>query len=100
MLVLACQCGLQATPHEPQPEGQAAEKKNLPYAAQIDVFVTLRTKPEPQVSELLFDTHPLACERTDHHRNQREEQNVYAPPLAFWFKPAHRGGNVEPCSQP
>ena len=94
------QCGLDAAPHQPQPEGESDEQQDLPEPSQVHVFVALRSQPEPQVAELLLDAQPLAGERSDHDGDDRDEQHVHAESLTFRFGAAHRGHDVQTGRQP
>ena len=44
--------GCKRAPHQPQPEDESAEEKDLPDAAEVYVFVPLRAKPEPEIPSL------------------------------------------------
>ena len=94
------QCRPDAAPHQPQPESQSDEQQDLPEAPEIDVFVALRSQPEPQVAELLLDAHPFAGKRSDDNGDHRDEQYIHAKPLSFRFSAADCRNDVQAGRQP
>src|SRR5690606_4597840 len=68
-----------AAQHQQQPEGQAQELDDLPYAAELDVLVTLVAKPEIEVFRHdLLDGEVVADIRAHHQYDQRPEQDIDA----------------------
>src|SRR6266496_2267991 len=99
-LIALSQRRTQSPPHQPQPEYEANEQKNLPQPAKIHVLITLCAQPEPEVSELVLDTHPFASQRPDDNQQQRAEESIHAKPLSFRLVAANCRGHIQSCSQP
>ena len=98
ILVASRQRRLDAAPHQPQPEDQPDEQEDLPDAAQVNVFVTLRSQPEPHIAELLLNAHPFAGKRADDDHDDCDEQNVHAKALSLRFGAADRGTMYRPVA--
>ena len=72
----------------------------MPEPSQIDVFISLTTKPEPHVAKALLDAQPFAGERPADHENQCTEEYVDAKPLVLRLVTADGGSNVKSSSKP
>ena len=67
-----------AAQHQHQPEEQAAEQRDLPHPAGIEIFIALMPQPEAQLGRhLLRDGQVVADERSGHHQQQGPEQDVH-----------------------
>ena len=88
--------------HQAQPEEKAAEQRDLPEPAEVDVFVAAMTQIEPRGAgaEHLLHAQPLTCHRTDDDEQERGEQDVHAQALPLRLDPAHRRTDEEASGQP
>ena len=74
------------------------EQQDLPETAQVDIFVTLRAQPEPQIAELLLDAHPFTGKRSDDHGNQRDEKTLTPSLCPFGSAPLTAGTMYRPVA--
>ena len=72
--------------HQEQPKQEADEQRELPDAPQLDVLVALVSQPEACVqAELLVDRQEFTGQRSNHHDEERTEQDVDAKALVGRF---------------
>src|SRR4051812_28284767 len=91
---------LESAIHEEEPEDESDEEQDLPYSAEVNVFVSLRAEPEPQVAELLLNAEPLAGKRSDYDRDERDKQCVHARALKFGLLAAYGRSDEESSGKP
>src|SRR5690606_27652433 len=80
---------------------QSDEQRRLPHAAEIDVFITLMSEPEPEVArKQVHNAHPLPDHRTEHDNEQSAEQHVNAELLKFRLVAADIRCDEKPGGEP
>ena len=97
---LAIEHGRHGPIDDHQPKDQSAEQEDLPEAAQLEVFPSLMSQPEPGLAQITFDAQHFAKQAAHGDGHGGDEEDVDQQPLSFRFAAGDQRGQINGRSHP